>query len=149
MSARILPFPSDHPARVVHLQVVPGDADPVAEGQPFSARRRYSLSDMILLCGLEDYERRTAIDHLRLYARHNGLPLPRNARVHRGKTITGPDAIGSRSTWDALVVDAWFDNPQPPQGGAAAATKTGERPAPVSAPRRAAMSERARLLAGA
>ena len=116
---------------------------------PFAARRRYTLTEMIRLCGLEAYERRTAIDHLRLYARQNGLPLPRNARKHGGRAITGPDSIGARSLWDALEVDAWLDNPQPPQGGAAASVRSHTVSPPVPAPRHADMADRARLLAGA
>lgn len=74
---------------------------------------------MVRLCGLEDYELRTAIDHLRAYARQQGLPLPRNTRLHAGRVITGPDTIGARSVWDALLVDAWLDRPVPPGNGAA------------------------------
>ncbi len=154
MTARVLAFPAQQPAastplRLVHSPRADSRGPDGAGGSPFTARRRYSLSDMIRLCGLDEYERRTAIDHLRLYARQNGLPLPRNVRVHRGRTITGPDAIGSRSMWDALAVDAWLDNPQPPQGGGAVSRPANDRCPPLPAPRRADMADRARQLAGA
>lgn len=144
MSARVIAFPAPSSA------MLPVTAAAVAAwgAQPVRARRKYSLTDMIRLCGLDQYERRTAIEHLRLYARSNGLPLPRNARVHGRQVITGPEAIGARSQWDALLVDAWLDDPRPPCGGAAASASAASAP-PVPAPRRAAMAERARQLAAA
>tara|TARA_R100001129_G_scaffold15957_3_gene10502 strand:+ start:12002 stop:12451 length:450 start_codon:yes stop_codon:yes gene_type:complete len=148
LSAILLDFPVPHPeTRSPAAPAKAADRHP-RDRRPFSARRKYSLSDMIRLCGLEEYERRTAIDHLRIYARQNGLPLPRNARVHKGRAITGPDAIGTRSSWDALAVDAWLDGPQPPQGGGAlSSTASAAGTPPVPAPCRADMADRARQLA--
>ena len=99
---------------------------------------------MVRLCGLEDYELRTAIDHLRVYARQQGLPLPRNTRLHGGRVITGPDTIGARSVWDALLVDAWLDRPVPP--GSGAAVPAAKHP-PLDAPRRLGIAGRFALVA--
>lgn len=136
MSAEILAFrPGDRSVPQLPAPV------PVARAR---GRRTYSLSDMIRLCGLEDYEPRTAIDHLRLKARQQGLPLPRNTRRHRGRVVTGPDAIGARSVWDALLVDDWLDRPVPPGGGLAV---TAPVRAPLDAPRRMGVAARAAAVA--
>lgn len=131
MSAQILPFRADCDT-------------PAEPAPPRRLRRLYRLSDMMKLCGLDDYEKRTAIDHLRLYARQQGLPLPRNTRLHAGRVITGPDTIGARSVWDALLVDAWLDRPVPPGGGAAVPVV--QRP-PLDAPRRLGIAGRFALVA--
>lgn len=131
MSAEIVPFRAD---AVRSFPPLP---------RPARGRRLYRFADMVRLCGLEDYEPRTAIDHLRLKARQEGLPLPRNTRIHGQRVITGPDAIGSRSVWDALLVDEWLERPLPPAGGAA-------RPAaapPLDMPRRLGIATRAALMA--
>jgi hypothetical protein len=136
LSAEILPF------RAAAAPVPDHPPAPLA-ARP-RGRRTYSLADMIRLCGLEAYEPRTAIDHLRLKARQQGLPLPRNTRVHGGRVISGPDAIGARSLWDALLVDDWLDRPVPPGGGLAA-------PVPARAaldlPRRIGVAARAAAVA--
>lgn len=111
---------------------------------PARGRRLYRLSDMVRLCGLDDYEPRTAIDHLRLYAKQQGLPLPRNPRVHGKRVITGPEAIGARSVWDALLVDSWLESPPPTGGGASRPVDA--RP-PLDAPRRMSIAARAAAVA--
>lgn len=146
MSAEVLSFPGSLSPRLVAGAGAPV-ARPADAGARFPCRRTYTLGDMIRLCGLEDYETRTAIEHLRLMARQKGLPLPRNLRVFGQQLISGPAAIGRRSKWDALAVDAWLDQPPPHGGGAALAPPEGTGGRTLPAPRRVAMRDRARQLA--
>ena len=137
MSAEILQFRADY---------MPAPDRPATPAPaPSRGRRLYKLADMVRLCGLEDYEPRTAIDHLRLFAKQQGLPLPRNPRVHGRRVITGPEAIGARSVWDALRVDDWLDRP-PPSPGGGSARPVDARP-PLDAPRRLSIAARAAAVA--
>ncbi|MEP0562078.1 MAG: hypothetical protein ABJC54_11255, partial [Qipengyuania citrea] len=63
---------------------------------------------------------------------------------HSGRVITGPDTIGARSLWDALLVDDWLDRPCPPGGGLAVAVS--HRPA-LDTPRRLGVAARAAAVA--
>jgi hypothetical protein len=140
MSAEVFAFPMPAPATARVAEGAPSNH------APFRVRRTYSLGDMVKLCGLDDYETRTAIEHLRLYASKSGLPLPRNVRRYAGQVIDGPLSIGARSKWDAMLVDAWLDRGPPPVGGALALPEVGEIP-PLPVHRRADMAQRARQLA--
>ena len=151
MSAEVLAFPQPHAAPPALATRASGKAE-TRQGSappthaPFRSRRTYSLGDMVRLCGLEDYEQRTAIDHLRLYAAKSGLPLPRNVRRYAGNVIEGPATIGARSKWDAMLVDAWLDRGPPPASPAMPIPEVGDIP-PLPAPRRVEMAQRARQIA--
>lgn len=147
MSAEVLAFPS-HAFAAAQGEPLRRRADPLATASfTMRPRRFYSFADMVKLCGLDQLEPRTAIEHLRLLAKQKGLPLPRNPRLYAGLIQTGPRAIGQRSQWDALAVDAWFDQPPPPGGGAAMPVPHEQAVPPLPAPRRIAMADRARQLA--
>lgn len=131
-------------AQVLHFPVqAPASPPPAGLASVLRTRRRYRFADMVRLVGLEDFEPRTQVDHLRKLAAQCGLPLPRNPRVHGGKIMRGAAAIGQRSNWCALEIDAWLDGQHTPPPSA------GALPAPAGPAVRAECRQRARLLAGA
>ncbi len=108
----------------------------------FSPRREYAFRDLVDLLALRGMESRSQVETLRRLADQCGLPLPKNPRTHAGRVQHGPLAIGRRSIWCALQVDAWLDRQGSPPPVAAAAAP------PLPAPLRADLRSRARMLAG-
>lgn len=135
MSARILHFPRSHP---------PADAAPQVIRRGVARPRVYSVAEVADQLAMFGEARGTIIAKLRLLARDQGFPLPRNPRTWAGVIQRGPSAIGSRSLWDAAAIDAWLageHEPNPP------AAMQAPRPAPVSTEMRGRMAGRAALLA--
>lgn len=123
MAAQLIDFPSGRPERGVSVALIGGALGgtmaPRAPSRPFAqARREYTLWEVARLTGLAHVSPKVMISTLRKLAEQNGMPLPKTPRVHKGRIVTGPRAIGRRSRWDALRFDDWLDDWTPPGGGA-------------------------------
>lgn len=118
MSAQLLAFPAQSPATA--RGAAPGSREPAAaatfpQARPFvPARREYDLGAIAHLVGMAHCSRRVLIETLRKLAEQSGMPLPKTPRIHAGRVCVGPQAIGARSRWDAMVFDAWLDSWTPP-----------------------------------
>jgi hypothetical protein len=124
MSGQLLAFPS----RAAHP---PAIAEPAFHApRPFRpAAREYDLGAIMILVGMAHRSRKVVIGTLRKLADQSGMPLPKTPRVHAGRICTGPDAIGTRSRWDAMVFDAWLDGWMPPAPSASGPALSAADPA--------------------
>lgn len=127
MTAQILPFAA--PANSAPAFTGPAYAGPAVPGRRVDGERIYTFADMIRLLGLMLDEHRTAVATLRLYVTDKHMPPPRNARPHGRRLLTGADAIGKRSIWNAAMVDSWRAAPGAPGGAALPAPAPGLRAA--------------------
>jgi hypothetical protein len=114
--AEIVSFPGSVLPRFVPGNPAPPLAAAVLE-QPLSLlpatggrRGEYALGDVARELKLSHLSIRTIIDHLRILARHDGMPLPTTPRAVGQRPVHGPASIWKKSRWDAGRFDAWLDD---------------------------------------
>lgn len=105
-------------------------------------QRRYSFAQLVRLLALEALATRTQVDRLRKLHDQRGLPAPINPRVFDLQVQTGSAAIGRKSVWCALEIDAWLDVRGTPPSAAA-------NPVPALPSVRADCAARARMAGAA
>lgn len=113
--AEIVSFPGSALPRFVPGNPAPPLAAAVME-QPLSLlpatggrRGEYALGDVARELKLSHLSIRSIIDHLRILARHDGMPLPTTPRTVGRLPVHGPACIWKQSRWDAGRFDAWLD----------------------------------------
>lgn len=115
--AEIVSFPGTAFPRSVPGMQAPPLAAAVTEQEPLSLlpktggrRGEYALGDVARELKLSHLSIRSIIDHLRILAKHDGMPLPTTPRTVGRLPVRGPACIWKQSRWDAGRFDAWLDD---------------------------------------